>query len=415
VKILLVHERYQIPGGEDAMFAAERDLLARAGHEVICHELHHEGIGRSLVNRLSTAASAVWSVSSFIALRRLIRRTSPALVHFHNTFPLISPSGYRAAQLEGAAVVQTLHNYRLVCPGGLLQRAGAPCEDCVGRSLLPAVRHSCYRNSPLASAAVAGMLGANRLIGSYRREVNRYIALTEFARELFIRGGLPAARLVVRPNGLTDDPGPGRGEGGFALYVGRLSPEKGVTALVDAWIRSASLPLIIVGDGPLRARLEARSTGAAGRISFAGQLPHSQVVELMQAATLVILPSECYEGLPVTLMEALACGAPLAASRLGALAELVTDGVNGVHFPAGDPAAMAGAIAGLLARPAELAAIRRRNRALFEARYSSATALQSLERVYAEALRDRAGAPSSGSRRATRQPLAQEESHEDRA
>ena len=384
LKILLVHEHYRSasPSGEDAMFQAEHALLARAGHTVVTYEVHNDSIGSSAWSRARAAADTIWSASTSRALTQLIGRAKPDVAHFHNTFPLISPSAYAACRSAAVPVVQTLHNYRLICPGGLLLRGGAPCEACVGTSLVPALRHACYRDSHAATAAVVGMLLAHRALGSYRHNVDRYFVLTDFARELFVRGGLPADRLVVRPNGLTDDPGVGCGDGGYALYIGRLSAEKGIATLVRAWRRDAPLPLVIVGDGPQRAELEGLADGDAA-IRFIGTQPRAHVYELLRSATMLVMPSECYEGLPVTFMEALACGTPIAATRIGALGTLMEDGVNGVHFPPRAPEALIAAVRRLLDRPRELAEIRARNRALFESRYSPAMDLRSLEENYA--------------------------------
>ena len=389
MKILLVHEFYQThsPSGEDAMFLAEKRLLEDGGHAVQVFEAHNDAIGRSVAERLAVAAGSIWSLRGYRSLRRAIRGFRPDVVHCHNTFPLISPSAYHAARAESVPVVQTLHNYRLVCPSGLLLRDQKPCEACVGRMPMPAVRHRCYRGSRAASAVAASMLVANRALGSFRSGVDRYIVLTEFAREILIRGGLPADRLVVRANGLAADPGTGRGDGGFALFVGRLSAEKGVVTLLEAWRDVPGLPLLIAGDGPLRAELEAKARATDVNAEFLGRVPRERVLDLMRRATLLALPSECYEGMPVTLLEALACGCPIAASRLGALAELVADGENGVLFTAADAAALAGAIARLRADPGAMAATRVRNRALFEARYAPSQALRSLEAVYRDAIR----------------------------
>jgi glycosyltransferase involved in cell wall biosynthesis len=388
VKILLAHEYYQSaqPSGEDSMFRSERELLRGAGHEVISYEVHNDNIGTGVRDRVGVALATPWSRQTQRALGALLARERPQIAHFHNTFPLISPSAYRACRDAGVRVVQTLHNYRLVCPAGLLQRAGAPCEDCVGRTLLPAIRHRCYRGSLPGTAVAAAMLLFNRARGSYANDVDRYIVLTEFGREVLARGGLPAAKLVVRPNGLTDDPGAGDGRGGFALYAGRLSAEKGVGALVEAWRSVPGAPLVIAGDGALRSRLEAQARAARIDVRFLGQQPRTAILALMREARLVVLPSECYEGLPVTYVEALAAGAPVAASRLGALAEILNDGENGVHFPAANPPALAAAVNGLLADATRLARIRVANRRLFEDRYSPRAALRSLEDIYRSVL-----------------------------
>jgi glycosyltransferase involved in cell wall biosynthesis len=382
VKILLAHEYYQVPGGEDSMFRAERELLRNAGHDVVTYEVHNDDVGDGLRDRVGVALATPWSRKTLRALRTLLARERPQLAHFHNTFPLISPSAYRACREAGVPVVQTLHNYRLVCPGGLLQRAGAPCEDCVGHSLAPAIVHRCYRGSLAGTAVVAAMLLFNRARSTYANDVDRYIVLTDFGREILERGGLPRSKLVVRPNGLTEDPGAGDGSGGFALYAGRLSPEKGVATLLRAWREVPGVPLMIAGDGELRGELEAAARDARIDVRFVGHRAHAEILALMRSAALVVLPSEWYEGLPVSYVEALACGAPVAASRIGSLGEILRDGENGAHFPPADPPALAAAVRGLLADPARLGRTRTANRRLFEERYSPVAALRSLEAVY---------------------------------
>ena len=368
------------------MFVAERDLLRGAGHEVVTYEVHNDDIGTGLVERLGVAVATPWSRATMRALCDLLGRERPDVAHFHNTFPLISPSAYRACQAARVPVVQTLHNYRLVCPGGLLQRGGRPCEECVGHSLLPAVVHRCYRDSVAGTAVAAGMLLFNRARSTYRDDVDRYIALTEFGREILVRGGLPAERIVVRPNGLTEDPGVGDGAGGFALFVGRLSAEKGVGTLINAWRCVPALPLVVVGSGELRGKLEALARAAEINVTFLGQRPRSEVLALMRSATLLVMPSECYEGLPVSYVEALGCALPVAASRLGALGEILCDGENGAHFPPANPDALAATVNAMVADTAALTRIRRNNRSLYEARYSPAAALKSLEGIYRSVL-----------------------------
>lgn len=408
MKILLVHEHYHSawPSGEDAMYRAEAQLLAAAGHEVVRHELHHDAIGESRSARAAAALRATWSHRAARAILDIARRERPDVAHFHNTFPLISPSAYAACQAAGVPVVQTLHNYRLICAGGLLMRDGLPCEQCVGAGQWPALRHACYRGSRAATGVVVTMLAVNRAFGTYRRSVDRYLALTEFARTLFVRGGLPSDRVQVRPNGLADDPGAGPGGGGYALYIGRLGAEKGVATLVDAWLQDAPLPLLIAGDGPLRSVLEQRSARHPA-IRFLGARPRAQVLELLRAAEFLVMPSECYEGLPVTFMEALACGTPILASRIGALATLMTEGREGFHFRPADPADLMTTVRRALADRTALVPMRRHNRARFESDYAPAAALRSLERHYAEVVTAHRGA--SGAERsvttATRAPV----------
>ena len=385
MKILLAHNFYQTgsPSGEDAVFRNEKLLLEQAGHHVIAFEKHNDTISTGIVDRAQAAMDANWSLRSYRELRAVLVTQRPDVAHFHNTFPLLSPSAYRACRQERVPTVQTLHNYRLICPGALLMREGRPCELCIEGSVLSSIKHGCYRSSRSATTVVAAMSTLHRARGTYRTDVDRYIALTEFARHRFVRGGLPGDRIRVRPNCLMDNPPVGHGGGRFALYVGRLSAEKGVQTLVDAW-SGIDYPLWIAGDGPLRSALEAAAHRCGAQIRFLGYQTREQVLSMMRDATMVVIPSECYEGFPVTVLEALASGTPLAVSAIGALDEILQSPDNALKFPPRDPIALRATAMQLLADTELRAAMRTMNRSLFERRYAAATALNSLLAIYAE-------------------------------
>lgn len=365
--VLLVHNRYRQPGGEDRVFTAEAELLRARGHRVIRHEAHNDAVAEHAP--VALAARTIWSRATYRELRALIRRERPDVVHVHNTLPLLSPAVYYAAGAEGVPVVQTLHNYRLLCPAGLLLREGRVCEECVGRTVpLPAVVHGCYRSSRAATGAVAAMLSAHRLLGTWRERVDVYVALTEFARRKFVEGGLPAGRIRVKPNFLAADPGMGPHRGGYALFVGRLSPEKGIHTLLDAWSRlDGTVPLKMAGDGPLASLA---GQGVPG-VEWLGRQPSERVLALMRDASFLVFPSHWYEGLPMTLVEAFATGLPVISSRLGSMEELVEDGRTGLHFTPGDPRSLAAQVARLVRHPREAAEMGGRARAAYEARYTA--------------------------------------------
>jgi glycosyltransferase involved in cell wall biosynthesis len=310
------------------------------------------------------------------------------LAHFHNTFPLISPSAYAACQDNAVPVVQTLHNYRFICPGALLMRDGHPCEDCVGTSLLPALRHRCYRGSLPATGAVVWMLSSNRLRGAYQNLVNRYIALTNFAAGRLIAGGLPESRMQVKANFLPNAPEMGLGGGNYAVYVGRLSEEKGVRTLLDAWRHVDGFPLKILGDGPLRHELEGQARRDALSVEFLGFRPREDILEMVGNADVQVIPSECYEGFPIVVLEAYACGTPILASRIGSLDEIVVEEESGIKFEPGDPGDLAKKLNGLLADRSRLHVMRRKARALFEENYAADQNYLQLLEIYHRALAD---------------------------
>ncbi|WP_270933768.1 glycosyltransferase [Falsiroseomonas oryzae] len=385
LRILMLHNHYQRPGGEDACFAAEAALLEAHGHEVVRFTQHNDAV--TTMRATTLAAKTLWNREAYGELRRRIRASRPAVIHAHNLFPLISPAAYYAAAAEGVPVVQTIHNFRLFCVNAQFFRDGRPCEDCLGRSVpWPGIRHACYRGSVQQSAGVAALIATHRALGTWRRKVDVMVALNDFVRRKLIAGGVSAERIVVKPNFLLADPGAGDGlRDGYALFAGRLSPEKGVTTLVDSWPRvPGTLRLRIVGDGPVAAELSMRAA-ADRRIELLGQRTPLEVQELMRGAAAVIVPSKWYELMPLVVIEAFAAGTPVLAARVGALAELVDDGQNGGLFAPGDPNDLAARLVAMLSDEASYRRMRAAARAAFLARYTAAPNYAALMDIYARA------------------------------
>ncbi|MGH6691485.1 MAG: glycosyltransferase family 4 protein, partial [Gammaproteobacteria bacterium] len=302
--ILLVHNHYQKPGGEDEVVRVESAMLRSRGHEVGDFRLHNESINE--MGRAHLLRATLWNHGVYRELQRRLADAGATVAHFHNTFPLISPAAYYAARRQGVAVVQTLHNYRLLCPSAVLYRSGGVCEQCLGRVVSwPAVVHACYRGSRATTAAITGMTAMHRVMGTWTHAVDLYIALTEFGRRKFIEGGIPPHKIIVKPN-FTEDPGAGDHSGGEVLFVGRLAPEKGIGTLIDAWRRvvahRSSAQLKIVGQGPM-STLQATSPPG---VEWIGWQSHERLLSVMQHAALLVFPSVHYEGFPMTLVEAFA-------------------------------------------------------------------------------------------------------------
>lgn len=382
MRIVMIHNRYQQAGGEDHVLRAETALLRAQGHEVEAMEENNDTIVRWTA-AAKAAFDCVYSFSSARSIGRVIDSFRPDVAHIHNFFPRLSPSVHYACRRAGVPVVQTLHNYRLLCPGSTFLRDGKICEDCT-RTLVPwpAVAHACYRNSRTASAAVANMLAIHRTAGTWTRTVSRFIAPTEFARAKFIEGGLPAERIAVKPNFLSQDPGMGAGSGKYALFAGRLSPEKGLDTLLAAWqLLKVRVPLKIVGDGPLAPMVQ-QAIGTLKDVEWLGPRSHEDVLRLMADAAFQVIPNNSYETFGMVAMEAFAVGLPVFASRLGALAELVRDGETGKLFTAGSSDALANTVEWAIAHPDELRALRRNARAEFESRYTADANYNQLMQIY---------------------------------
>jgi glycosyltransferase involved in cell wall biosynthesis len=391
MRVLLCHVSYRQAGGEDMVYGNEYRLLQEHGITVIPFVRSNKDINESgLLGQLALARNAAWSDQAYKDISDEIRKNRPNIAHFHNTFPLLSPSVYAACQAQGIPVVQTLHNYRLICPGGILERAGHVCEDCVGTSLWPALRHRCYRDSLPATAAVVWMLARNRKRGTYRKQVDQYLALTRFAADRLIDGGLPAERVAIKPNFLPDPPlHPGTGDGNYAVYVGRLSREKGLHTLLSAWRQVRNLPLRIIGDGPLRSELEQRVQQEHLDVEFLGFRTHPDVLDQVAQATVQVTPSECYEGFPMTVLEAYACGTPVLASRLGSLEEIVIEGETGLKFKPGDADDLKNTILRLQGDPDLLGSLRRGARQQFLNHYTADRNFQTLMTIYERVLKNR--------------------------
>lgn len=381
MKVLLAHNYYQHPGGEDQVFADEAALLEVHGHQVSRYTVDNDNLEHA--PKLRLARDTLWNCVAASAIERLVREQGIEVAHFHNTLPQLSPAVYYAARRAGAAVVQTLHNFRLLCPGATFLRGGTICESCLGRTVAwPAMLHRCYRGSLAASAVLSGMLAAHRLAGTWSRAVDAYITLTDFARQRFLAGGLPADRLYVKPNFVFEPARAGNGQGGYLLFAGRLSAEKGLATLLAAWqFLPPTVHLRIAGDGPLADAVRSAAAKHAG-IEWLGRLPAAEVARQMAGATAVLIPSICYENLPKALVESFAVGTPVIASRLGALPDLIDDGRTGLLFTAGDPQELARCVLNLLDDDAHRASMRGEARTEFENHYTADENHRQLMTIY---------------------------------
>jgi glycosyltransferase involved in cell wall biosynthesis len=381
MKILMLHNRYLIPGGEDQVAVAETALLRDHGHEVELLEEDNRRVEQ--MGSVSMAVRAVWSRESYRRINQKLQNGNFDVLHVQNFFPLWSPSVYYAARRNRVPVVQTLHNYRLMCVNGLLFRDQHVCEECMGR-IFPwhGIVHACYRDSRAASAAVAGMVGAHKLAGTWRNRVKMYIAVSDFTRQKYIAGGFPAEKMMVKPNFLHPSPEPGNGGGGYALYVGRLSPEKGISTMLEAWQRASNpIPLKIVGEGPL-AEIVAAAAQTSSKIEYLGSKCLAEVLNMMRSAEFLVFPSEWYETMGRTIMEAFAVGTPVVASKIGPPATMVTAGETGFHFQPGNVAELRERVEWCSHNLEVLRSMRKMARAAFEASYMGATNLEILLSIY---------------------------------
>ncbi len=348
MKILFVHNYYPvIGGGEDSVVEEECCMLKHAGHTVVTFFMYTKE--RNLQDFIFCALCLIWNPVAYRKMRRILQSEQPDVVHSHNTFPLVSPSIYWACKKEGVPVVQTLHNYRLICANGLFLRQGSICEVCSKKAFAwPAIRYRCYRNSLLGSTLMVLMQSIHRLLGTWEKKVDTYIALTEFSKSRFVKSGvLPEKRIFVKPNFISDRLMALKSltKKKQVVFVGRLSPEKGCLLLIEAWIKAfqktsglSDYELLVVGDGPERRSAEELCNLFPKKFSihFIGILSRTNILKILQNSRFLVLPSIWYEGFPMVIVEAFACGIPVLSAELGSMLSIVENNKTGLFFEVGN-------------------------------------------------------------------------------
>ena len=378
MRVLIAHNAYQQRGGEDSVVDAEIDLLRERGHVVQLYSRSNDDI--VAMPKAKAAVQTLWSQQTGVDLAALIQNFQPDLIHVHNTFPLISPSLYWAAHRSGVPVVQTLHNFRLLCPQAMFLRDGKVCEDCLGKVPWRGAVRGCYRGSVAQSTVLAGMVTLHRALGTWQNKVTRYIALNDFCRNKFIEGGLPADRIVIKPNFVDFDAPPAGVRAGF-LFVGRLSAEKGVNVLVQATRNLGNVQVRVAGTGPEAALL----AGVPG-LQELGALGGDAVRTEMSKAKALILPSIWYETFGMVAVEAFAAGTPVIASRIGVLPNLVKDGVTGLLFESGNAEDLATKMRWAQEHPEEMTVMGHNARRLYEAEFTAERNYHQLIAIYQSAI-----------------------------
>lgn len=346
MNLLFVHNHYQLPGGEDAVFAAEKALLERHGHRVILYTRDNSELKKmGGIQKLLLPFLLLWNPRTYREVRKIIRREKIDLVHVHNTLMLVSPSVYYAARSRRVPVVQTIHNFRMLCPGATLFRDGAVCEDCLEMGLGCAVRHRCYRGSRLQTLGCVISTGLHRMTGIYKRLT--YICLTDFnRRKLLTLKGIPPENVLVKPNFVaqTEALAPLQERADRVIFAGRLEELKGVRVLLEAWrLLGADAPrLVICGSGPLESWcLRFLHENKMRRVCLAGQKPNENVRRLLATSRALILPTQCYEGFPMCIAESYSVGTPVLVSDLGNGGSLVKEGITGMKFNQRSPQSIA--------------------------------------------------------------------------
>ncbi|SEC09671.1 glycosyltransferase [Streptomyces sp. KS_5] len=402
MRVLVVHNRYASaqPSGENKVVDQETELLRSAGHQVELFERRSDDIAdRSLLGKAALPFLVPWNPAVRTELAARLRAERPDVVHVHNVFPLLSPAVLAACADAGVPAVATLHNYTQVCPPGTLQRDGRPCTECVGSAApLPAVRHGCYRGSCLATVPLAVSMSVNRR--RWWSGVERFLCISAAQRDVLVRAGMPAERLVVKHNFVPDPDDRRSGAGEHVLYLGRLAEAKGVRLLMTAWDELAAaggvgVPLVIAGTGPLEQEVTA---WAAGRddVRYAGLYDTAECRKAIARSVAVVAPSTWLEAFGLVVVEAMAAGVPVVAAGHGAFVELVEDGVTGLLHRPGESGSLASCIRRIAAGPDRNREMGRAARRRYELGFSPAVGLERLVEEYRTAIAGRSAQARGG-------------------
>jgi glycosyltransferase involved in cell wall biosynthesis len=386
LKILLAHTFFQQFGGQDAVALAEREFLERRGHEVIFYSRRNDEIKDfGIAGKARFIADTVYSRRTARDLESLVAANRPDLAYVHNIYPLISPAIYHVLHALGIPVVQCVHDSRPLCSNGLFYTEGQVCERCMHGNYLHGVVHRCYRDSYFLSGLYAFTLGVNRFANMLDK-ISAFICLNEFYRTKFLEAGVPANKLFLRPNSIDALPlmrGPAPEARSYAVYFGRLSPEKGLLTLLHAFEQAKPARLKIAGTGPLEAELQQyiRDKGL-DNVELVGFLSGARKSELLSSALFAIIPSEWYENFPVVALECFAAAKPIVASRMGGLPSIVSEGETGLLFTAGNASEIAEKVRYMFAHPFEADRMGRRAREIVETKYSRERSYQDLMDIF---------------------------------
>ena len=379
MKVLQVHNYYQYPGGEDAVVKYEYELLTANNDKVIQYIRKNKEIENySLLQKGRLLFETSCSKRTYNEISEIIKKEKPDICHVHNTLPLVSPSIYYACKDLNINVVQTLHNYRLLCSNAYFFKAGKICEECLVKSLYHSVKYGCYRDSKLQTFALARSIEKNKKWGTWQNKIDKYIALTEFSKNKFIKGGLPKEKLIVKPNFIFIDPGFDYNTQNHFLFAGRLDVTKGIEVILEAnknVIKNAKI--FIAGNGTFKNKVI-----SVFHKNYFGQLNHNELIKFIKDSIALIFPSIWYEGMPMTIIESFACGKPVIASKLGSMAEMIDDGKTGLLFEVGNSEDLAKKINWASEHPVEMKQMGMNARKEYEEKYTAEKNYEILMSIY---------------------------------
>lgn len=382
INVLMAHNYYKVPGGEDTVFHNEIKMLEKNGHKVTKYTRHNDEIKGGVLSKLRLAIDTIFSLKTYKEVKKLIDENDIDVVHVHNTLPLISPSIYYAARTKKVPVVQTIHNFRLLCPGATFTRCGEICEDCVSKGLEQSLKHKCYRNSISQTFIMYTMLKLHRIIGTYNK-IN-YITLTEFNKQKLSILVKDKSKIHVKPNFVEKREQVKRKLEDYFVYIGRLDDIKGINFLVEAWKNiDKNINLYIIGTGPEEEKLKhIISENRLNNVKLLGFMKREDAFKVIEKSRAIIIPSKWYEGFPMTIVESFSLGVPVIGSKLGNIESIIEDGRSGLLFTANSEESLKEVINKVFCDRGLNVDLENNAYKLFKEKYTDEENYRSIEKIY---------------------------------
>lgn len=375
-------------GGEEKTLFFEHKLLEENGHKVILFTKDSRDISSyNLAKKIGLCINAIFSFDTYKKIKKIIKSEKPDIAHLQNIFPLISPSVYYALKKHNIPIVQTLHNYRLLCLNGLfVNNSGETCEKCMYGCFIHGILSKCYRRSFIQSLIMAISIYFHRKLGTFKNKVDLYISPSVFLKNKMIESGLHEDKIEVVSHCIdTDFLAPVLDYDTYGIYMGRLSKEKGVLTLVKAFQRIPDLRLKIVGEGPLHDEVDNFvMMNKLKNVELLGFIKGEERFEILKKALFTVIPSVCYENFPWVILESFALGVPVIASRIGGIFDLIDEMKNGILFNPDDVEDLTKKISILASDPRLMLSMRHNARQRAEEEYSLAAGYKRRMEIYGQ-------------------------------
>ncbi|MDQ7786900.1 MAG: glycosyltransferase [Thermodesulfovibrionales bacterium] len=391
MKALLIHNSHRSgsSSGDDIVFSKESKLLEQYENVVFkINPSNDEFDNASPLKKLSTILQVPWSFIYYKKIKQLLLKENPDIIHLHNFFPFISPSVFYAADSAGIPIIQTLHDFRYLCPMAFLMRSGKICNECKGGAFFKSVEYGCFKGSNLQSIPVAFMLKLHWYLKTFKKKIDGYICLTESQRKIYLEAGFDETKLFIKPNFVDDTYEKEKYQyGDYAVFIGRLGEEKGVRTLIGAWKNLPDIPLKIVGDGPDAKDFKSLVNDLnIKNIDFIGYKPYLECRKILNNARFLIMPSIWYETFGLTIIEAFSHCKPVIASNLGAMADIVKDKVTGLLFTPMNTQELTEKVRWLWTNPEECKRMGQNARREYEEKYTPDKNYEMLMDIYREVI-----------------------------